>query len=126
MSKRRSKLSSRHLSGSSRIWADSLARKIKGVYKPLNATLNILFMTTILIPKKKRRKTKKNKERLREARKLRRKKRKCDIEEMKLFAAINKKKRSQVPSQDQPVIRDSPTSPRSFERFVRAVLVRKK
>jgi hypothetical protein len=83
-------------------------------------------MTTILIPKTKKRKTKKNKELLKEARKMRRKKRKCANQEMKLREAVTTKKISQMPSQDPPVIRDSASSPRSFERFVRAVLVRKK
>ncbi len=53
MSKRRSKLLSRHHSGSARIWADSFVRKIKVVSKPLYSTLNIAFMTTPIIPQKK-------------------------------------------------------------------------
>jgi hypothetical protein len=126
VSKRRSKLSSNYLSGSSRIWADSFARQIKAVRKPLNGTVSILYMTTILIPKRKKRKQKKNRELLKEARKKRRQMKKIAIQESKLRREELKRERLQMLSQDLPVIRDSASSPRSFEKFVRSVLVRKK
>jgi hypothetical protein len=133
VSKRRSKLSSKHLSGSSRIWADSFARQIKVIRKPLNGIVNILYMGTILIPKRKKRKKKKNREAIKEARKKRRQRKKAAIQESILHKKELKQReeelereRTKLLSQDHPVLRDSASSPRSFEKFVRSVLTRKK
>jgi hypothetical protein len=83
-----------------------------------------------LVSKKKKRKTKEAKARLKQARKRRKKKlrekRRNALQEKKLIEATKSKRIPPIPLPVRQVVQNSTSAPRSFEKFVRAVLVRKK